>query len=665
MMRMNRAGAVLLLVVAILALGGVQARSQDVERDALADLSIEELMRIHVGVASLKQTSILDTPSMVSVIDDNLIEKYNIQSVAEAVNLVAGMSVLRTYLKRDLPTARGVLQDHYANKVLILINGIPTWMAVTGEGALQRIDIHDVARIEVLKGPASVLYGTNAYSGAINIVLKDPATSTSGMQLGVADGFGFRAGGHFVSHSDDFDLFLSANATNDIGQDYDFVDEGGHTGVVDQYVKTHNFTGRMTTDHDSVLVNAYTVDESTFGVTPNFSAGAGRDHLLEGVLANYTHTFKVGSSTTIDAGLTYDWNARDFARTADDSVRASIEGYRALVFGKAVVALSDHWNLEGGINLERRTSQEYRNYDPRTNQTLAANNMDGREVDERSAFAQVGYTADRFHVVLGSRFTDNELFGNDVSSRATVVYRLSSSSSLKLNAGQSYRVPSLFELYFQTPTNTVYGNTALTPETNDTIELAYLGTYGKLFFEALAYHAAYDNKIFRTRRYPDFVDDPSDTSTIYVNGATFEADGFEGTLRYQRSQGVSAFLNYAYTDGDSGDRIAGSDHYNFKYIPEHSAAAGVALRLDRFLMSGVVNYQSSVGAPVEPIDSQTTLDLNFGYRHKLGSTLIKHVISLKNVTDDEVEIPEYVRQRLNSVPSGYGRRISYTVSFEL
>jgi outer membrane receptor protein involved in Fe transport len=107
MTRMTRARAVPLLMVATLAFGGVQARSQEVGRDALADLSIEELMRIHVGVASLKQTSILDTPSMVSVIDDNLIEKYNIQSVAEAVNLVAGMSVLRTYLKRDLPTDPG------------------------------------------------------------------------------------------------------------------------------------------------------------------------------------------------------------------------------------------------------------------------------------------------------------------------------------------------------------------------------------------------------------------------------------------------------------------------------------------------------------------------------------------------------------------------------
>jgi len=41
--------------------------------------------------------------------------------------------------------------------------------------------------------------------------------------------------------------------------------------------------------------------------------------------------------------------------------------------------------------------------------------------------------------------------------------------------------------------------------------------------------------------------------------------------------------------------------------------------------------------------------------------VLRHIISAKNLGDDEVEIPEYVRRRINEVPSGYGRRISYTL----
>lgn len=637
--------------------------SDETGEEAFAGLSIEDLMKINISVASLSEESILDTPSMVTIIDRQMIQEYNFQSIAEALNLVTGISVLRTYLKRDLPTARGVLQDHYANKVLILINDIPTWMAVTGEGALQRIDIHDVERIEVLKGPASVLYGTNAYSGAVNIVLRDSIETGPGLQMGIAENMGFRAGGHYVADLG-FKLFLSANAVDDIGQDYDFVGEDGNAGIVDQFVNTRNFTAQVSSKHHSALVNAFTVDESFLGVTPNFSRGAGKDHLIEGVLANYTFSTDIGTSINLDAGLTYDWNSRDFSRSGDDIVRASIKGVRTLVFGQAIFDLSDHWNLEAGIDLERRTSREYRNYNTLTGETLADNNMKDREVDEYSGFAQLGYTAARFHIVLGTRYTDNELFGGNASSRATLVFKLGAKSSLKLNAGQSYRVPSLFELYFQTPTNTVWGNTDLEAEKNDTIELAYLGSFGNLFFEALAYHADYKNRIFRTLRYPTFVSDPDDTSTIYVNGDTFSADGFEFTLRYQKQQGISGFLNYAYTNGDSGDQIEGTDHYNFKYIPEHSVAGGLALKYRSFLVSGVATYQSDVGAPIESVGSQVAFDLNFGYRHRHNTVVLRHYLTVKNIADEEVEIPEYVRRRINDVPSGYGRRISYNVQVE-
>lgn len=637
--------------------------SEAPETESFAGLSIEDLMKINISVASLTEESILDTPSMVTIIDRQMIQEYNFQSVAEALNLVTGMTVYRTYLKRDLPTARGVLQDHYANKVLVLINGIPTWMAVTGEGALQRIDIHDVERIEVLKGPASVLYGTNAYSGAVNIVLRDSLETRPGVQMGIAENLGFRAGGHYVGDIG-VKLFLSANAVEDIGQDFDFVDEAGNTGIVGQYVNTRNFTGQVSSDHHSAMINAYSVDESYLGVTPNFSAGAGKNHLLEGVLANYTFSSAIGTSVNLDAGLTYDWNTRDLSRSADDVVRASIEGARLQAFGKAVFTISDHWNLEAGVDLERRESLEYRNYDALTGETLADNNMKDRQVDEYSGFAQLGYHAPRFHVVLGTRYTDNELFGGDLSSRATFVFKLNEKSSIKLNAGQSYRVPSLFELYFQTPTNTVWGNTALEPERNDTIELAYLGSFGNLFLETLVYHAEYDDRIFRTRRYPTFVSDPNDTSTIYVNGDAFSADGLEFTLRYQQPQGISGFVNYAYTDGDAGDRIEGTDHYNFKYVSAHSVAGGLAFKVKRFLVSGVVAYLSSVEGPIEPIGSQVTFDLNLGYRHRVASVGLRHYLSIKNIADDEVENPEYVRRNINSVPSGYGRRISYNIQLE-
>src|SRR5512133_3055628 len=106
------------------------------EPDTSAGMSLEELLNLQVSieVASTKGDNLFTSPSTVTVISKDDIRKYGYSSITEALQTVAGLSVERTYLKRNLPTGRGVLQDHYANKVLILINGISAWNAVTGEG---------------------------------------------------------------------------------------------------------------------------------------------------------------------------------------------------------------------------------------------------------------------------------------------------------------------------------------------------------------------------------------------------------------------------------------------------------------------------------------------------------------------------------------------------
>jgi outer membrane receptor protein involved in Fe transport len=648
------------LVLSVLLVG--VAAAQNVQPGQPREkLTIQDLMGSKVQVGSIEATDLLTAPSTVTVIDSATIREFNIQSVSEAVNLVAGFMVLRTYIKRDVPTARGVLQDQYANKVLVLINNVPTWMAVTGEGALARIDIHDVDRIEVLKGPASVLYGTNAYAGAINIVLKSANEYRSEAQIGLADRFGFTSGANVLLASRTGEMLLSANATDAPVERAVFTDEAGVTGRVSQFMTNRSFTFNAHEGPHAVLVNAYSASESFLGTSPTFALGVGRDHQLSGTLLNYSFTSVLGRGAGLFLSATYDWNQRDFSRTADDLERAKVQGYRALGSAKTTFELMPALNLQAGLEWERRTSQKYENYNPRTEVVLADNNMKDRSVDEKSAFLQLAYSRARLHLLAGARYTHNELFGSNVSSRATAVYSLGESSSLKLMAGQSYRVPSLFELFFRTPTNTVYGNTALKPEANDTVELAYTGSRGNLYFEGLVYHARYDSKIYRERRYPLFVSNPKDTSLMYVNGKPFTANGVEVEARYRWPHKVNAFLNYAYVDGDHGDEIPGTNNYNFKYVPKHTLAAGLSKYLGNAWGAGVASYESSMGAPLTTIDSQVTFDLTVGYGQRVGPLVLRHLLSAKNLTDKDVEYPEYVRRNINSVPSSYSRRISYTL----
>ncbi len=147
-----------------------------------------------------------------------------------------------------------------------------------------------------------------------------------------------------------------------------------------------------------------------------------------------------------------------------------------------------------------RKSQEYQNINLSTHAILAENNLSNRRVYEYSGYAQIDWKPlPAWRVVLGRRFTQNELFGKNVSSRGTLVYSINEKNAIKFIAGQSFRTPNLFELYFATPTKTVFGNEALKPETADTFELGYQHARGYFYLQALAYYSIYKDKIHRIK----------------------------------------------------------------------------------------------------------------------------------------------------------------------
>ena len=231
----------------------------------IASMSIEDLLNIEISVSSSEKDKIFTTPSSVSVIDKGMIKQYNFQTISEAVDLIAGINLGRTYIMKDIPNARGILQDHYANKVLILINNIPSWSAITGEGAnVNRININDVERIEVLKGPASVLYGTNAYSGTINIVLKESNKKASNqLYMGFGDKGVLKSGGNFIYSKDDFNLFVSAHSGDEKGHDFSSKSETeNETILMREYEKVSNFTLSSKFKDHSLLFNTYSINSS-------------------------------------------------------------------------------------------------------------------------------------------------------------------------------------------------------------------------------------------------------------------------------------------------------------------------------------------------------------------------------------------------------------------
>lgn len=130
-----------------------------------------------VVVTGTKTTrNIKEVPGRISVISSKTIEISAAQQVDDILRYTAGINVSRStglYSQRPMVTLRGLSGDEQS-RTLVLINGVPINTSDEGGVNWNRINQHDVERIEVFKGPGSSLYGNNAMGGVINIITKKP-----------------------------------------------------------------------------------------------------------------------------------------------------------------------------------------------------------------------------------------------------------------------------------------------------------------------------------------------------------------------------------------------------------------------------------------------------------------------------------------------------------
>jgi len=650
----------------------VFANLDSVSVDEVSGMSLGDLLNLQVQVSSTHGENIFSAPSSTTIIGRRQIEAFNFRSVTDLVNTISGVSVYRTYLKRNVPTVRGILQDHYANKVLLLIDGVPVWNAVTGEGNLDRIPIQEVERVEILKGPASVMYGTNAYTGAINIVLKRSSDFEASVLAGVGTGETYTVGGTSAFRYNDVDIMVGAFSEQQVGEKEYFEGEDSIGGYLNEFVSVRSSTLHATYKSHSFLCNTFSSEESYLGSAPCFSYGAGNPHQIGGSMFHYRFSKKINHHLGTEVGCTFDYTKRTMSRNQVDSIRAGMSGYRASSEAKFLYRPLPIIHSEFGLHYEYRRCNEYRNYHTRTGElvpiywsgadTLLAgdNNMTGLHTYETSGFGQVQITKNWFSSVIGARYTYNESYESNLSSRLAFVFNLSTKSSIKAIYGESFRSPSFFETDFFY--STVLGNEKLEPEKSKSFELSYSSAYRHFFFQALLYKAYYDNVITREMREVN-VGDSIIAMNRYENGQAFSSQGAEIEVRYMSSRTLVLFLQYCFIYGAGGSQNSVRLFENAKYVPAHAFSAGVSKTVGNMGFSVIGNYIGASEGPVSVVESSLELDCSVFYRQKVKEFVLKHALNFNNITDATISYPEYVRHSgLNQVSAGKNLFIGYSLS---
>jgi iron complex outermembrane receptor protein len=176
-----------------------QARAAITETDFLEDIPV-------VLSASRLSQPVNEAPAAVTVIDQDMIRASGFRDIPDLLRLVPGFTVAYTRDNTWGVSYHG-LGDAFSRRMQVLIDGRSVYTPGFGEvpWASLPISIDDIERIEVVRGPNSASYGSNAFLGVINIITK-AAAQVAGSHLSV------QAGNHGMAGA----LFRYGNGTDDL-----------------------------------------------------------------------------------------------------------------------------------------------------------------------------------------------------------------------------------------------------------------------------------------------------------------------------------------------------------------------------------------------------------------------------------------------------------------
>jgi outer membrane receptor for ferrienterochelin and colicins len=173
----------------------------------LYSLDLQSLVNMKVTTASKFSQRLSDAPGVMSVVTRDELNRFGGMTLGEILDRVPGLSMTTaSFTDRNMVAARGDQTKTNGGHILFLINGRPSREVLEGgiiTDLLQSFPVNILERIEVIKGPGSVLYGSNAFSAVVNLITqKANGNALVLTALGGAGGAVATSGQVMVQHGD-------------------------------------------------------------------------------------------------------------------------------------------------------------------------------------------------------------------------------------------------------------------------------------------------------------------------------------------------------------------------------------------------------------------------------------------------------------------------------
>jgi len=578
----------------------------------------------------------------VSVVTAEEIRNLGARTLEEVLRVLPGFDVLTDSLGRSRVVLRGIEPGGSSETVLLQFNGVPLNEDLNGGATLINLDlpVDHVKRIEVVRGPASALYGGNAFAGVVNIV-------SSGLED--FEGIGLEAGlGSFATHRLELRLGNSVKGVTISGFVH-FTDTDGARLLVpaDAQPSTISVAPGRTTDDRRSLETSYRADFKDFTLNLRLknensggfvglgdTLGTQNDLNNRQLIVDLGYSRALGTAGTLHADVSYGENeVRQLLEVLPPGFERPLpEGIARFPSGVFLQTATNLRRYGAGARVERRLGSAHHLLAGAALERAstfgleAQGNLDFRSLTARprleplpgllpqtqrttlGVFAQDSWTAaPRLVVTAGARWDHYSDVGSVVSPRAAAVFTLPKDVGLKLLYGRAFRPPSFAELAFDLPG--LGPNPDLEPARVDTGELALSYKKGDWRLSADAFMS--------------WLRDPIGTPEPYsplrpqqlLNLPGIDLRGFELELR--RNFGVSDFLFVSYTHQSAEDHETGLPRAD---VPQELAAFGATFHYrERLIATPSVLLRSSrpraAGDSRQPVPGYGLVNLHLRARN--------------------------------------------------
>jgi vitamin B12 transporter len=551
-----------------------------------------------VVTASALPETIESTPAAVTVVTRKEIEENAARDLADVLREVPGVTVSRTGSPGRATSlfTRGAASTH----TLVLWNGVEINNPYFAGYDWGRFSSAGVEQIEVVRGPYSALYGSDAVAGVVN-VLTTPTDSGVRGEL-AAGSHGLRNGNVTASYVNGANVVsgtLERRDDHGFARNDDFSQNSGDVmwrwSMPDRF--SLGISGRATS-YDLGIPTNLNADATALVATP-FRRQTGNERQIAIPLAQTLGAF------SYDLTLSESRRTDDFADP--DDPYGTVSGSTRSVMRRVRLTTKTVTGVIGtviaGAEVERARVDDLTNY---------GRNLDGSTRREHSFFVEdrlehsVG--ASRLELSAGGRYDDFDTFGQQLSPRLAAAW-IAGAIKMRAAFGEAFRAPSIGELYYP-----FSGNRLLRPERSRSFEIGFdhgSGLSATLFRSSYRDLITFDNATY-----------------AFANVGRAEARGVEVAFSKEIANALRTSISYTYLDRPLPRR------------PRHSGSLFVGYRIGNADWNAVVMHSGVRDdiLPVYPFSlvsdrAYTTLDLDV----QVHLARVTPYVKLENATNTRYE----------------------------